>query len=170
MNDGRQTATGQRLAPEYWGASSWHARNSRPRSGDNPIFVPEMQDIGVTKVGLVSPSILVVERYLYSRLALDAAFQPRVPSLLTRLKRRAEKYLTEFDTSTLRPDKATEIILKAVAAAYVPSTYEEEVRCWVASNKNRALIQVHNAFLQETKSGLLDSLRARFTQALSLPS
>ncbi|QKN22633.1 hypothetical protein [Erysiphe necator associated tombus-like virus 9] len=134
------------------------------------LLVPDLVKRTVPRVKVLSTTAMEVEEGLYMELVQVAAFQPRTTGLLEKLKRRAQRWLSDRDCHLLTASEKTAILLRTVACAYVPSALEEELRAYLTSRQAAALIKVHNEFLSTMSSKWTDNLMARARQVLGLSS
>lgn len=92
---------------------------------------------------------LLTDEDLVAELQLDAAFQPRTPSLMIQLKNKARRFMARFDCSNYSKMEITNIILRAVAIAMCVPQEELKIEALLLSRHERLLRRSHNQFLNE---------------------
>nr|UFZ21070.1 MAG: hypothetical protein [Planococcus ficus-associated tombus-like virus 1] len=164
-----EAPVGKRKKPDTWCQSSRHIENQVDGDEESPLFTARFAKFKPTGISVLGKDSIMAEEYLVSRLRVDAAFRLRTPTLLEQLKRKAVSYLDKFSQVTIPTAQRTAIILRSVAASYVPSPDEEEVRAYLSSNRVQGLVAVHNNYLTTIQSTVLGNLSARIKQLAGLP-
>ncbi len=99
-----------------------------PPKGKRPLTLNLCPTELTRRVDKVAIPLTMVDSELYHHLAVESMFEVRAPEMALVLKRKAVKFLDNYDCSKLAGQVRYELIHRAVAAAMVPKVEELDVR------------------------------------------
>lgn len=90
-----------------------------------------------------------VDKDLYNFLRLEVAYLPRTPLTFIMLKEKAKRFMMQFDKHFITRKNATNLILRSVNAAFLPSQDEMGALSVAGNLKNQFILSRHNQYFSK---------------------